>query len=272
VQEKTVGRGARLKDIREQDLYVPELEGKVVGLNPVLELLRAGSRKVDTVFIDSDKGGKLFNDIVSTARAQGITVKLVPKSGLDAMSPGLKHQGAVAVVSPKEYADPDALVEAALASGKQPLFVLLDGVEDPQNLGSVIRTADAAGADGVFIPEHRAAHLSASVSRASAGALEHVSVAKVGNMAAFIETLKKKGVWVVGLEAGSGKGYTEFNMDVPVALVLGSEGAGVRPVVLKACDEVVSLPMQGMVNSLNVSVAAGVMLYEVVRQRLQKRA
>lgn len=255
----------------EREWHTNELEGKVVGLNPVIELLKSGGRKVDTVFIDSSKGGKLFNDIMSSARRLGITVKLVPKEALDGMSPGIRHQGAVAVVSPKEYADPEELVKAALEKPVPPLFVLLDGVEDPQNLGSVIRTADAAGADGVFIPEHRAAHLSASVSRASAGALEHVPVAKVGNMAAFIEELKKSGVWVVGIETGSGHGYAGFNMDVPLAVVLGSEGAGVRPVVLKACDEVVSLPMRGRVNSLNVSVAAGIVLYEVIRQRMKDR-
>jgi len=255
----------------EQDWYTPELEGKVVGLNPVLELLKSGGRKRDTVVIDSAKGGKLFNDIMSVARGQGITVKLVPKEALDGMSAGLRHQGAVAVVSPKEYADPEELVGSALEKQSPPLFVLLDGVEDPQNLGSVIRTADAAGADGIFIPEHRAAHLSASVARASAGALEHVPVAKVKNMTSFIESLKKRGIWVVGIETVGGRGYTEFNMDVPLAVVLGGEGTGVRPVVLNSCDEVVSLPMLGRVNSLNVSVAAGIVLYEVVKQRMKNR-
>lgn len=256
------------KPVFEDKLHEPELENKVVGVNPVMELLKAGGRTVDTLFIDSTKGGKIFNDLITTARGLGITVKFAPKEALDGMSVGLRHQGAVAVVSPKEYADPDVLLAAAFAGETKPLFILLDGVEDPQNLGAVIRTADCAGVDGVFIPEHRAAHLSASVAKASAGAIEHVPVAKVGNMAKFIETLKERGVWVVGVEAGSDNIYTGFRMDVPVAVVLGSEGAGVRPVVLKSCDEVVSLPMFGHVNSLNVSVAAGIVLYEVLRQRM----
>jgi 23S rRNA (guanosine2251-2'-O)-methyltransferase len=256
------------KPVYEEKLHEPELENKVVGVNPVMELLKAGGRTVDTLFIDSTKGGKIFNDLITTARGLGITVKFAPKEALDGMSVGLRHQGAVAVVSPKEYADPDVLLAAAFAGETMPLFILLDGVEDPQNLGAVIRTADCAGVDGVFIPEHRAAHLSASVSKASAGAIEHVPVAKVGNMAKFIQTLKDRGVWVVGVEAGSDNVYTGFRMDVPVAVVLGGEGTGVRPVVLKSCDEVVSLPMFGHVNSLNVSVAAGVVLYEVLRQRM----
>lgn len=247
-----------------------ELDNKVVGVNPVMELLRSGGRTIDTVFVDSEKGGKAIGDIIKAAREHGITVKFAPKEALDKMSIGLRHQGAVAVVSPKPYADPDELVAAAFNKSETPLFVLLDGVEDPQNLGAIIRTADCAGVDGVFIPEHRAAHLSASVARASAGALEHVPVAKVKNLAAFIDRLKERGVWVVGVEAGSGKKHTGIKLDMPVAVVMGGEGTGVRPVVLKSCDAVVSLPMMGRVNSLNVSVATGIMLYEALRQRAAK--
>jgi len=247
-----------------------DFEEKVVGINPVLELLRSGSRTVDTVYIDKEKGGPHFTDMVALARRTGIKMKVVPRDALDNMSGGLRHQGALAVVAPKAYEDIDALVgKMALKakSGTPPLLVVLDGVEDPHNLGSIIRTAESAGADGVVIPEHRAAHLTASVARASAGAVEYMPVAKVVNVAEFLARLKAKGFWVVGLDEDAKTDYTSFDMTVPLAVVMGGEGKGLRPLVAKACDAVLSLPMLGKVDSLNVSVSAGVVLYEAVRQR-----
>jgi 23S rRNA (guanosine2251-2'-O)-methyltransferase len=158
-------------------------------------------------------------------------------------------------------------VEKALAKGKLPLLLILDGIEDPQNLGAIIRTAESAGVDGIIIPEHRAAHLSSAVARASAGALEHMPVAKVFNIAGFIGALKDKGFWVLGLAGEAEQDYTAFDMNLPLAVVLGSEGSGIRPLVRKSCDALVSLPMLGKVSSLNVSVASGIMLYEIIRQR-----
>jgi len=242
-------------------------EDKVMGINPVMELLKSGGRPVDALFIDKDKGGKHFDEMITLAKQSGVKLKVVPREALDKLSMGLHHQGVLATVAAKEYADFYELSRRALKKGGLPLMLILDGIEDPQNLGSIIRTAESAGVDGVVIPEHRAAHLTAAVSRASSGALEHMPVAKVTNLVDAITYLKDNGFWVVGLEGGSAKDYTGFDMKVPLAVVMGSEGKGIRPVVKKVCDQVVSLPMLGKVNSLNVSVAAGVILYEVLRQR-----
>jgi len=254
-------------------MHTPEVrdeepEDKVYGINPVLELLRAGGRSVDTVYLDRDKGGKLIGDVVALTRKAGVTLRMAPREALDRMAGNARHQGVVAVVTPLPYADPDELVAKALArKDRPPILVILDGVEDPQNLGAIIRTVEASGADGVFIPERGAARLTAAVARASAGAVERVPVAKAKNLAAFIRELKAKGFWTVGLEGGVKGSYTTFDMNGPIAVVLGSEGWGIRDVVKAECDRLVSLPMLGSVGSLNVSVAAGIVLYEALRQR-----
>ncbi len=242
-------------------------EGIIAGINSVLELLRSDSRPVDTLFIDKDKGGSQFEQLLAIARKKGVQTRVVPRAALDKMAFGVRHQGVVATVPPKEYADPYKLAESAVKKGKYPLLVVLDGVEDPQNLGAIIRTAEGAGADGVVIPEHRAAHLTSAVSRASAGALEHMPVAKVPNLANYLNFLKENGFWIVGLAGDATEVYNRPDLTVPLALVLGGEGAGIRPVIRNSCDMLVSLPMLGKVSALNVSVAAGVMLYEVLRQR-----
>jgi len=154
--------------------------------------------------------------------------------------------------------------------GDPPLVVLLDGVEDPHNLGAILRTCECAGVDGVFIPEHRAAGLSETVAKTSAGAVEYVRVARVTNLVPLIGELKDRGLWVVGVEGGTGNPYSDFDLKVPLAVVLGSEGKGVRRLVREKCDAVVSIPMRGKINSLNVSVAAGIVLFEIVRQRLKR--
>jgi 23S rRNA (guanosine2251-2'-O)-methyltransferase len=242
-------------------------EGIVAGINPVLELLHSGNRPIDTLFIDKDKGGGQIEQMVALARKKGIQIRIVPRAALDKMAFGIRHQGAVATVPPKEYADPYKLAEGALKKGKIPLLVILDGIEDPHNLGAIIRTAEGAGADGVVIPEHRAAHLTTTVSKVSSGALEHMPVAKVPNLANYLEFLKEKGFWTVGLAGDAKEVYSKPDLTVPLAVVLGGEESGLRPVIRNSCDMLVSLPMLGKVSSLNVSVAAGVMLYEVLRQR-----
>lgn len=249
------------------DAEFPSEDEVVAGLKPVLELLSAGSRPISSLMLDMEKGGKLFEQIIEQARRVGVKVKVVPKIALDKVAGPVRHQGAVAVVSPKEYEDPDEMVDRALASGKPPIIIILDGIEDPHNLGAVIRTAEAAGADGIVIPERNAAHLSAAVARASAGALEHMPVARVPNLSNFIEKIKVKGIWVVGLAGDSKTDYTSFDMTGPVAVVMGNEGSGIRPIVRQNCDGLVSLPMMGKVSSLNVSVAAGIVVYEALRQR-----
>jgi 23S rRNA (guanosine2251-2'-O)-methyltransferase len=245
-------------------------EGIVAGINPVLELLHSGDRPIDILFIDKDKGGSQIEQMLAMARKKGIQIRIVPRAALDKMAFGIRHQGAVATVPPKEYADAYELAEVALKKGKIPLLVILDGIEDPHNLGAIIRTCEGAGADGVVIPEHRAAHLTSTVSKVSSGALEHMPVAKVPNLANYLEFLKEKGFWTVGLAGDAKEVYSKPDLTVPLALVLGGEEAGIRPVVKNSCDMLVSLPMLGKVSSLNVSVAAGVMLYEVIRQRAKQ--
>ena len=242
----------------------------VIGINPVLELLRSGSRPIGALLVDKDKGGPQFEEMIRLARKSNITLKVVPRSALDNVSNLGRHQGVVASVAPKPYADPHEMVADALKKSKTPLIILLDGVEDPHNLGAVIRTAESCGADGIVIPEHRAAHLTAAVSRASAGALEHMPVAKVANLVTFIEYLKEQGFWSIGLAGEAAQDYTTFDLTTPLAVVVGSEGTGIRPIVRKACDMLASIPMLGKVSSLNVSVATGIILYEAVRQRRSK--
>jgi 23S rRNA (guanosine2251-2'-O)-methyltransferase len=261
--------GARVQAAYD-NAEIPTGEDIVAGLKPVLELLASGDRPISSLLVDKDKGGKVFEQIIADARRAGIKVMVVPKGALDRVAGPVHHQGAVAVVSPKKYEDADELADRALAKGTPPVIVILDGVEDPHNLGAVIRAAESAGADGVIIPDRNAANLTAAVARASAGALEHMPVARIPNLSNFIEKIKEKGFWVVGLAGEAKSNYTSFDMTGPIAIVLGSEGTGIRPLVRQNCDELVSLPMMGKVSSLNVSVASGIILYEVLRQRAAK--
>ena len=279
--EKPVRSASRTEDFTQappkkfssESFVSPQAEeGIVAGINPVLELLHSGDRPIDILFIDKDKGGSQIEQMLAIARKKGIQIRIVPRAALDKMAFGIRHQGSVATVPPKEYADPYKLAEDAIKKGKIPLLVILDGIEDPHNLGAIIRTAEGAGADGVVIPEHRAAHLTATVSKVSSGALEHIPVAKVPNLANYLEFLKEKGFWTVGLAGDAKEAYNKPDLTVPLAIVLGGEESGIRPVIRNSCDMLVSLPMLGKVSSLNVSVAAGVMIYEVLRQRSQKRS
>ena len=197
-----------------------------------------------------------------------MAVRFVSRAELDQMAGNNAHQGVVAVTSAKQYNDLDDLVEAK--RGQYSLLVVLDGVEDPHNLGAVIRTADASGADGVIIPERRAASVTALVAKASAGASEHLPVAKVTNIARTLEELKAKNIWTVGLDERGPQSYDSLDYNMDCAIVLGAEGKGIHQLVARKCDFLVSIPMLGKVPSLNVSVAAGVMLYEIVRQRRKK--
>ena len=191
---------------------------------------------------------------------------------LDGLTRNANHQGIVALAMAPDnkqkrhsgYVEADAILETL---GERPLLVLLDGIEDPHNLGAILRSCEGAGVDGVFIPEHRAAGLTETVAKTSAGTVEYVRVARVTNLVRLIEDLKERSIWVVGVEGGTETGYTEFDFNVPLALVMGSEGKGIRRLVRENCDAVVSIPMVGQLNSLNVSVATGIVLFEVLRQR-----
>jgi 23S rRNA (guanosine2251-2'-O)-methyltransferase len=228
----------------------------IYGVRPVIEALRSGRRKVFEVL---DAPG---NQVVSeAAAASGVPVKRVPRTRIEELVRGATHQGAAARVGPYPYVGLDNILATP-----EPLILVLDGVTDPRNLGAVLRAADGAGASGVVIPKDRAVGVTAAVVKASAGASEHVLVAKETNLRRAIDRMKESGVWVYAAEVG-GTVYTELDLTGPVALVLGSEGRGVRRLVREDCDGALSIPMLGVVESLNVSVAAAVLLYEAGRQR-----
>jgi len=237
---------------------------KVVRLNAIVEVLRGASGRVQKVFIQKEEGPPRLTEIIGLAKSRGIPFVFVPRPGLDEMAPG--HQGAVAVLSAKEFVDVDDL----LARSAAPFLVLLDEVEDPQNVGAIIRTAEAAGADGLVLTERHSAGVTETVMEVSAGAAEHLPVARVKNLSQAMEDLKKRGLWLVGAEAGSPDTWLAFDYTVPVGIVLGSEGRGLRRLTRERCDKVLSLPLFGRVNSLNVAAAAAVFFFEVVRQRRLK--
>jgi 23S rRNA (guanosine2251-2'-O)-methyltransferase len=236
----------------------------ICGINPVLEALAAGTRHFDRLLIVKGLRNRRLSEAIRRATRLGIPLRFEMRETLDRLAGGVPHQGVIAVVSEKPTLSLEALLETAHAPA---LLVVLDGVEDPRNLGAILRTAEAAGADGVLLPERHSAGLSETVGRASAGALEHVRVARVGNLAQSLEALKARGVWVVGFDAVGGERWDAVDLARPVALVLGGEGRGIRRLVREHCDHLVSIPHFGHVGSLNVSVAAGIALYEAVRQR-----
>jgi 23S rRNA (guanosine2251-2'-O)-methyltransferase len=240
---------------------------RIFGINPVLEALRSGRPIQRLLVAEQRKSDRDVQEILRLARSGGVELRMTSRDALNREAPQTVHQGVIAVASAREYAELDDILAIPSRKGQAPLFLILDGVEDPRNLGAILRTADAAGVHGVIIPERRAAGLTDTVAKAAAGALEYVPVAKVVNIANAVETLKKSGVWVVGAEAGSDTLYWDADFIRPTALVLGGEDKGVRRLVREHCDYLVSLPLMGKINSLNVSVAAGALLFEVLRQR-----
>ena len=236
----------------------------ICGVNPVLEALAAGTRHFDRLLIVKGLRGKRLAEATRRATRLGIPLRFEMRETLDRMAGGVPHQGIIAIVSEKPTLSLDALLSAVHDPA---LLVVLDGVEDPRNLGAILRTVEASGADGVLLPERHSAGLSETVARASAGALEHVKVARVGNLVQALEQLKQRGVWVVGFDAAGSERWDAVDLARPVALVLGGEGRGMRRLVREHCDHLVFIPHFGHVSSLNVSVAAGVALYEAVRQR-----
>lgn len=241
----------------------------IEGRNAVLELLRS-ERAVDKIFVTSGMDGRM-RDIYALARTRGIPVQECDRRKLDSMSVTHAHQGVMAQAAAHEYATLDELFAVAESRGEAPLFVVCDGIEDPHNLGAIIRSAETAGAHGVIIPKRRAAGLTAVAARASAGAVEHIGVHKATNLAALIEELKSRGVWVFGAAADGTVNLYDADFTGAAALVIGSEGAGISRIVREKCDFTVSIPMRGKINSLNASNAAAVLLYEAVRRRTQER-
>ena len=240
---------------------------KLFGINAVVEALRSG-RPVHRLLISHQrKMDREVLEIIRLAHVKGIEVRMTTRDALNREVPNALHQGVVAITSARQYAMLDDILKIPEQKGQPALFLVLDGIEDPRNLGAILRTAEATGVHGIIIPERRAAGLTETVAKAAAGALEYVMVVKVVNIVNIIEELKKNGVWVIGAEAGGEAAYWDADFVRPTALVLGGEDKGVRRLVKEHCDGLVYLPLIGNISSLNVSVAAGALLYEVLRQR-----
>ena len=238
--------------------------GAVIGRNAVRELLRS-ERAIDKLMVQRGERTGSIVVLVAEAIERGIPVIEVEKSKLDALSGYAPHQGIIALAAEKEYCDVDDILSLAKERGEDPLIVICDGITDPYNLGAIIRCAECCGAHGLIIPKRRAVGLTPLVTKASAGAIEHLAIAKVSNIASTVEALKKQGVWVYAAEAG-GESHYKTDLKGPCAIVLGSEGNGVSQLVRKTCDGIISIPMYGKVNSFNVSTAAAILLAEAARQ------
>ncbi len=248
----------------EKDKNIAEKpENNICGRNPVIEALKSGAN-LDTIYIDGN-GGSL-SVIRRLAKENGIVVKDADDKKLSRLSGGASHQGVVAEGACGEYVTVEDILAVSQKKGTKPFIIICDEIEDPHNLGAIIRTAETSGADGVIIPKRRSASLNATVFKTSAGAASYVPVARVSNLASCIDTLKENGVWIYGTDA-SGSDYSETDFTGGVALVIGSEGFGISKLIQKKCDFMIKLPMMGKINSLNASVAAGIFMYEVLRQR-----
>lgn len=252
--------------------HVPEdaESNQIYGLIPVVEALRAGNKKLEHITIVEGARPERLRELLDLAKRERVPVHRAPKFALDRALPGVTHQGIVARTSAAAYRDAEELLDelsARVGTNDPPLVLGLDAVEDPRNLGAILRTAECAGVSGVFIPERRAVGLTASAAKAAAGALEYIAVARVTNLVQLIEQLKQRNIWVIGAAANGASDYTEWDWTAPSALFLGGEGSGLHRLVRERCDALVRIPLFGRIESLNVSVAAGVILYEAMRQR-----
>lgn len=252
------------RDRASYDAEEERLEQLIIGRNPVTEAIKSGVL-LDKVFVNAEAGGSITN-IIRLAKERDILVKEVTEQKLTAMCRGASHQGIVAVGACAEYVEVEDILRSAKAKGEDPFIIICDEVEDPHNLGAIIRTAETAGAHGIIIPKRRSASLNYTVYKTSAGAASWLPVARVSNIAAAIDTLKENGVWIYGTD-GSGEDYRGVDMTGPVGLVIGSEGFGMGKLIMSKCDFLLRLPMKGKITSLNASVAGGIFMYEIVRQR-----
>lgn len=253
-------------DSRSRDL--------IYGLIPVLEALRAGQRTVDHITIAEGARHERLRELLALAKKAGVPVHRVPRAHLNRSLKDTTHQGIVARIAAGQYFDAEELLEqlASKPSDQPPLILALDGIEDPRNLGAILRTAECAGVDGVFIPERRAVGLTEVVSKAAAGAVEYIPLARVTNVVRLIQQLKERNIWVVGAAEEGPSDYTSWDWTLPSAIFLGNEGSGLHRLVKERCDTLVRIPVLGHLKSLNVSVAAGVLLYEALRQRAGVKA
>lgn len=260
-------RPERAAEKNDEIRETPEDRGYIIGRNPVIEALKSGAQ-LDTVYVNSEAGGSI-GLICRMAKEKGIVVKQVSETKLTAMADGASHQGVIASGACAEYVSIEDILNISKEKGTDPFIIICDEIEDPHNLGAIIRTAEAAGADGIIIPKRRSASLNHTVYKTSAGAASWLPVARVSNIPAAIDELKEHGIWVYGTDA-KGSDYTETDMTGAIALVIGSEGFGMGRLVEEKCDFLVRLPMNGKITSLNASVAAGIFMYEAVRQKTLK--
>ena len=244
-------------------------EGVVVGRNAVTEALKSG-RAVNRLLVAEGDGQGSVREIIRLARESGAIVEMIPRSQMENMAQGFRHQGVLAYTAPVDYASLDDILTAAREKTAAPFLLLLDELEDPHNLGAILRTADAVGVDGVLIPKRRSCPLSATVAKTSAGAVEYVPVARIGNVTQTIKELKKQGYWIVGADMDGTADYYDADLTGATVLVVGSEGRGISRLVRDNCDILVRIPMLGNINSLNVSVAGAILMYESLRQRRKK--
>ena len=250
--------------MQDKELYEDQIEGR----NAVIELLES-DRDINKIFVQSGEKHGSINKIIAIAKQNKIVVTEVEKSKLDYMSKTNNHQGVIAVIPPFNYCEVEDIIEFAKIKQEDCFILILDGIEDPHNLGSIIRTAETAGVHGIIIPKRRAATVNSTVSKVSAGAVEHMKVARVTNISDAMEKLKKEGLWICGTDIRTDTYYYNQDLTGPLGIVIGNEGTGMGEKVRKNCDFLVKIPMQGKVTSLNASVSAGIVIYEAVKQRLK---
>jgi len=246
-------------------------EDIVAGRNAVFEALTS-KRPVNKIYVKTGLPGGSLGKIVAAAQASAVPVEFVQSEKLDSLAPGIRHQGIVALASPIAFHSLEDVLKRAASRGETPFLLLLDELQDPQNVGALIRSADAAGVHGVLLPRRRSCPLNTVVAKVSAGAVNYVPVVQIGNIVQTLRSLKEQGFWAVGADMDGGSLYFDADLDRPVVLVIGAEGKGLGRLVKENCDMIVRIPMRGGVNSLNASAAGAILLYEVVRQRMQKAA
>ena len=251
---------------RQEDREEKRFDDQIEGRNSVLELLESG-KDINKIFISKGEKQGSINKIIAKAKEAKVIIVETDKKKLDEMSQTGNHQGVIAIVPPFEYCEVDDILDEAKAKNEDAFIIILDGIEDPHNLGAIIRTAETAGVHGVIIPKRRAASVNSTVNKSSAGAVEHMKIARVNNINDTIKYLKDKGLWIIGTDGKAKKYYYEQDLTGPIALVIGSEGFGMNRLVEENCDILVKIPMKGKITSLNASVSAGIVTYEIVKQR-----
>jgi len=243
-----------------------EYDDQIEGRNSVLELLDSG-KDINKIYVQIGEKHGSINKIIAKAKEKRIVIVQTEKSKLDKMSQTKNHQGVIAIVPPFEYSSVDDILEEARERNEKPFILILDGIEDPHNLGSIIRTAETAGVHGIIIPKRRAASVNSTVNKTSAGAVQYMKIARINNINETIKYLKENDVWICGTDMNTNVYYYEEDYKIPIAIVIGSEGFGMSRLVKENCDFLVKIPMKGKITSLNASVSSGIIMYEVVKQR-----